>query len=84
MIKIRFEPGSNEEFVGAECLEKYEAAIVTEAKVYFGEDVELYDNSPFGTRIEIDDDDPFAVQEAEDALHYIMEKVGNNLEKICA
>ena len=84
MIKIRFEPGSNEEFVGGDCVAKYEAAIVTEAQAYFGEDVELSSDSPFGTKIEIDDDNPFAMQDAENGLHYIMEKIGNNLTEICS
>lgn len=84
MIKIRFEPGSNEEFVGEDCVAKYEAAIIAEASKYFEQDVELCDDSPFGTKIEIDDDDPFAMQDAEDGLHYIMEKIGNNLTEICS
>ncbi len=84
-IVIRFEPESNVEFVGAECVEAYEKHIRSEVKsLYPGVDVELTNDSPMSTKVQSYGFEYTEESEIEDAILDVIGKAGNNLDTICA
>lgn len=83
-ITVRFEPNGNVEFVGVDCLEKYEAAIRSGlADAFPGAAIELRNDSPFGTKVEGDFDSPQDEQDADDIVFEVLTRIGNNLTEIC-
>lgn len=83
-ITVRFEPNGNVEFVGVDCVEKYEAAVRSGlADAFPGAEIELRDDSPFGTKVEGDFDSPQEEQDANDIVTEVLNRIGNRLDEIC-
>lgn len=87
MLRIRFNDSDLADFVGEECVGKYTAAreriLTNELSPVYGE-IEFTDDAGMGTTVEGDFDSPAAEQEANDLVHFYMNKIGNNLTEICA
>lgn len=84
-IVVRFEPESNAEFVGEDCVGKYESALLKEFKSLYPEaDIELSDDSPMGTKVDSYGFEHLEESEIEDVIFEAMNRVGNDLTNICA
>jgi hypothetical protein len=83
-IVIRFEPESNVEFVGGDCVQQYEQHIKREVEaMYPGVDVELRDDSPMGTKVQSYGFEYTEESEVEDVVLDVIGRAGNNLDTIC-
>lgn len=83
-IVIHFEPESNDEFIGEDCVEAYEQAVIDEVRSMFpGVDVELSYDSSWGTKVTA-----LGLDETEEEIQQwvtvALERVGNKLGSICS
>lgn len=82
-ITIRFEKDSNIEFVGEDCIGKYEQYIIGKLSEALDAEVKLTSDSPMGTRVEGEFQSPSEEQEDKDIVHDVLNRAGNNLAEIC-
>lgn len=87
-ITVRFEPDSN--IVGEDCLERYESAVRSGlADAFPGMEINLKDDSPFGTKVEYFDGSEYISpysdehRDVESVVNAVLDRIGNKLAEIC-